>query len=136
MIASFVAGGESELMEKRKEKRIRSGDSDESDQVCFVRSEKGRKIRKKDKDVLSKDSSKLDRIGGGRRGRGRKFDGGEVSRRSIERHKYTPEKVNFIFCGFVIHCLSTSMISGLSMDYLSFEESWRFHFLCDLTSNY
>ncbi|KFK30675.1 hypothetical protein AALP_AA6G013500 [Arabis alpina] len=77
-------------MERRMEKRSRSGDSDESDRACFVGDERSEKRRSKMMKKEKSDSSEVKRIGGGRRGRGRprKFDGGEVSRRSVE----TPEK--------------------------------------------
>ncbi|KAG7553398.1 JmjC domain [Arabidopsis thaliana x Arabidopsis arenosa] len=70
-------------MEKRKGKRIRRGDSDELFEDG--RSQNGRTARKKENDVVSRG-----RIG---RGRGRrKFDGGEVSKRSIEIDMSNPEK--------------------------------------------
>ncbi|KAL1198091.1 Lysine-specific demethylase JMJ27 [Cardamine amara subsp. amara] len=76
-------------MGKRTDKRIRSEDSDESDRLCLFKdgeSENGRKTRKKDEDDVSR---------GRRRGRGRrKFYGGEVSDRSIQRDVSTPEKDN------------------------------------------
>uniref|UniRef100_A0A1J3DT63 Lysine-specific demethylase JMJ25 n=1 Tax=Noccaea caerulescens TaxID=107243 RepID=A0A1J3DT63_NOCCA len=81
-------------MEGRKEKRIRSEDDpDESDRE---RSENGSKMKKREKDVvMSSGSSTPDRVGRGRgRGRGRKSDGGEASKRSIQRDMSTttPEK--------------------------------------------
>ncbi|XP_020876521.1 lysine-specific demethylase JMJ25 isoform X2 [Arabidopsis lyrata subsp. lyrata] len=70
-------------MEKRKGKRIRRGDSDELFEDG--RSQNARKAREKENDVVSRG-----RIG---RGRGRrKFDGGEVSKRSIEIDMSNPEK--------------------------------------------
>ncbi|CAE6143021.1 unnamed protein product [Arabidopsis arenosa] len=70
-------------MEKRKGKRIRRGDSDELFEDG--RSQNMRKARTKENDVVNKG-----RIG---RGRGRrKFDDGEVSKRSIEIDMSNPDK--------------------------------------------
>ncbi|CAH2069278.1 unnamed protein product [Thlaspi arvense] len=86
-------------MEKRKGKRVRSEDSDESDRECLGKerkSDKVRRTRKKEKDVVSSGSSNLDQIGrrrgrgrGRERGKGRRgqSNGGEVSRWSTQSDK-------------------------------------------------
>lgn len=84
------------------EKRIRSDDSDESEEL---RSDKRRNTRKKDTDGVSIGSPSSEGIGRGRgkgRGRGRKSDGGEGSRRTAERRGRervvsTRDKVIFFF---------------------------------------